>query len=222
MTPVDGRSLVLDGATGRITLAVFVDGALRGEAVADRTAPGHTEGPAEQMARWTAELLARASLPPSTALARIIVGGGPGSFTGLRAAAAFAKGLAHASGATLMAVPSLALLAGEALAAGLVPADAREVVAALDALRGESYVQRVALEGGRVRAVGLLERRPTATLPPDAVGPDRPGAVSPHARALAVAWDVAVPVPLDRWEPAYGRLAEAAEQRARAAAGVTP
>jgi tRNA threonylcarbamoyladenosine biosynthesis protein TsaB len=62
----------------------------------------------------------------------VVVGAGPGSFTGVRVAAATAKGLVAALGLPLLAYPSLL-----ALAAG-VPSD-RPVCALLDARRGEVY-----------------------------------------------------------------------------------
>lgn len=66
-------------------------------------------------------------------LTRIIVGGGPGSFTGLRISAATAKALSHALQIPLFAYSGLA-----ALAAGLGVAG-RPICALFDARRGEVY-----------------------------------------------------------------------------------
>lgn len=66
-------------------------------------------------------------------LERIVVGGGPGSFTGLRIAGATAKALATALEIPLFAYSGLA-----ALAAGLAPTD-RIICALFDARRGEVY-----------------------------------------------------------------------------------
>jgi tRNA threonylcarbamoyladenosine biosynthesis protein TsaB len=66
-------------------------------------------------------------------LGRIVVGGGPGSFTGLRVAAATAKALATALHIPLFSYSGLA-----ALAAGAAAAD-RPVCALFDARRGEVY-----------------------------------------------------------------------------------
>ncbi len=67
-------------------------------------------------------------------LSRIVVGDGPGSFTGLRIGWAAAKGLAHERGIPLAAIP--ALLGAAAGAAALVNGP---VAACFDALRGEVY-----------------------------------------------------------------------------------
>jgi tRNA threonylcarbamoyl adenosine modification protein YeaZ len=74
-----------------------------------------------------ATLLRAAGLQPS-ALARIFVGIGPGSYTGLRVAIATALGLSRGSGAGLHAISSYEALAWGELSAGedgLVLADAR-------------------------------------------------------------------------------------------------
>jgi tRNA threonylcarbamoyladenosine biosynthesis protein TsaB len=71
---------------------------------------------------------------------------GPGSFTGLRVAVAFAKGLAFAGQLPVAAVSTLEALAWVAEAAP--PA---RVLAALDARKGEIYAAFFAPEGGTLR-----------------------------------------------------------------------
>jgi tRNA threonylcarbamoyl adenosine modification protein YeaZ len=70
------------------------------------------------------------------ALDVIAVDHGPGSFTGVRTAVAAARGLALAAALPVFAVTSL-----ETLAAAVPDAAAGALVAALDARRGEVYVQ---------------------------------------------------------------------------------
>jgi len=70
------------------------------------------------------------------ALDVIAVDHGPGSFTGVRSAVAAARGLALAAGLPVLAVTSL-----ETLAAAVPDGPAGTLVAALDARRGEVYVQ---------------------------------------------------------------------------------
>jgi tRNA threonylcarbamoyladenosine biosynthesis protein TsaB len=74
-------------------------------------------------------------------LAGLIVGSGPGSFTGVRVAAAAAKGMARALAVPLYAAPSLA-----ALALAVEGADA-PVCALFDARRGEVYVACYRFDG---------------------------------------------------------------------------
>lgn len=65
-------------------------------------------------------------------IVEVVVGAGPGSFTGVRVAAATAKGLVAVLGRPLVAYPSLLALAAA------VPSD-RPVCALFDARRGEVY-----------------------------------------------------------------------------------
>jgi tRNA threonylcarbamoyl adenosine modification protein YeaZ len=68
-----------------------------------------------------ANLFRRAGIEPlagSRALGAIVVGTGPGSYTGLRVGIATALGLARASGARVLGVPSIAALAWRELAPG--------------------------------------------------------------------------------------------------------
>jgi tRNA threonylcarbamoyladenosine biosynthesis protein TsaB len=151
--------------------------------------PGH----ATRLLTMTGELLAGAGLPWS-AIERIAVGVGPGTFTGLRVGVATARGLAQSLGSELIGVSSL-----RALAAGALGDDARAhaaeapagVLAVLDARRGEVFMAAYAwaVPGGA-----------PSSPPPAAVG----GHVLPvelaPARALA---------PADL-TPALARIAERA------------
>ncbi|MDE3127241.1 MAG: tRNA (adenosine(37)-N6)-threonylcarbamoyltransferase complex dimerization subunit type 1 TsaB [Gemmatimonadota bacterium] len=159
-------------------------------------------------------------------IARVVCGDGPGSFTSLRIAASIAKGIATGVGAELKRVSSLALVA----AGGELPAG--RYLAALDALRGEAYFQRVrvhpggevALESGfylgplaavaaasRESAAGVIAPRETLDLIVAAAGGSLDGAVpmAPHARGVARLEGALEAADLASWEPRYGRLAEA-------------
>jgi tRNA threonylcarbamoyladenosine biosynthesis protein TsaB len=155
---------------------------------------------------------------------RIVCGAGPGSFTSLRIAAAIAKGLAMTVERPLFAVSSLALMVAAiqpALAAG-------EYLAVLDALRGEAYAATCVVDdGGEVAAVSSVRLLPAEEI--DAleraggvvVGEGRRVRGAPHARGLvrtAALFERGAPVDLARWEPDYGRVAEA-QRRWEAAHG---
>ncbi|HED65176.1 MAG TPA: tRNA (adenosine(37)-N6)-threonylcarbamoyltransferase complex dimerization subunit type 1 TsaB [Planctomycetes bacterium] len=82
------------------------------------------------------ELGAGATPDALVGLERVIVGTGPGSFTGLRIGAAAARGISHATGATLVGVPSFAASALDAVEEGI------SCVLARDARAGRLYVAR--------------------------------------------------------------------------------
>lgn len=72
---------------------------------------------------------------------RVLVGIGPGTFTGIRIAAATARSLSFGSGASLSKNSTLAALAAPALAS------APDVLAVLDARRGQVFAQRFSGDG---------------------------------------------------------------------------
>jgi len=83
---------------------------------------------------------------------RVLAGVGPGTFTGIRIAAATARSLALATGAGLSKNSTLAALAAPALSGGH-----SEVLAVLDAKRGQVFAQRFSDAGP---AAGILCERP--------------------------------------------------------------
>lgn len=121
--------LALDTALEACSVAVTAGGV----ALAVRSEP-MTRGHQERLAPLVAEAMVEARLGFS-ALDRIVVTVGPGSFTGLRVGLAFAKAMGLA-----MNIPCLGIGTLEALAAS-APRDAPLVVAALDARRGQIYLQ---------------------------------------------------------------------------------
>ena len=161
-------------------------------------------------------LLAEGGIAPG-GIGRVICGAGPGSFTSLRIAGSIAKGIAMASGAELVPVSSLALLV-----ASREPQKPGRYLAAVDAMRGEQYVQLYEADAdGHLRAEEGVVIVPTTAVDQLAdtrgaivLGPSRHGAdlVVPLASAAARITkliDATEPVSLAAWEPGYGRLAEA-------------
>jgi tRNA threonylcarbamoyladenosine biosynthesis protein TsaB len=148
---------------------------------------------------------------------RVVCGGGPGSFTSLRIAASLAKGIAVGRSIPLFAVSSLALIVSGNVNDG--PRGARRYLAALDALRGESYIAEFEHEAGAVRPLGEMRLVSNGDLQATAeaanarlVGPEHADSWQPHARGVALLEETLVsagPVNLAAWEPIYGRLAEA-------------
>ncbi|MDQ3138378.1 MAG: tRNA (adenosine(37)-N6)-threonylcarbamoyltransferase complex dimerization subunit type 1 TsaB [Gemmatimonadota bacterium] len=170
---------------------------------------------------------AGATLDDVTAL---VLSDGPGSFTGLRVGASVAKALVQARGLPLWTAPSLMVRAAGVAGPGAT------VLAVADALRGELYAAVYRFDGHAVctlfapsvcrpealagsgprpdllvgeapeAAVGLLERWAGSAL-------IRPPAGAPHARTLLSLVDrpggARRVETVHRWEPAYGRPAEA-------------
>lgn len=194
-------TLVLDASTYRGTVAVFRDRVLasRGHAV---MRGAH----AEALMPAVAEALAQAGVKVEE-LDRVVCGEGPGSFTSLRIAASIAKGLCLGRGIPLYAVSSLGLAAAATSEAG-------RFVVAIDALRDEWY----AAVFERDRSGSLLQRSPVSLVSKTDIDAFAAGLgrtilnAEPDSRACAALFEEIErrgPIDLDRWEPSYGRLAEA-------------
>lgn len=217
-----GTLLVLEASTSAGSVAVMRDGQLIAHGtVAMGVSRDDLLFPAAQ------RLLAECDIMPM-ALAGIVCGAGPGSFTSLRIAGSLAKGLAHGGGVSLYAVPSLllalAVLVQERVDDAVDVASAGDWVVHGDALRGERYVLRARVDANRrVFAVGHVQRVAMVDLPAFAAGARRLAVGSspelemeaavraPDARGVVGLgdWASCGPVPLADWEPQYGRLAEA-------------
>jgi tRNA threonylcarbamoyladenosine biosynthesis protein TsaB len=107
----------------------------------DDPLPGQRPGHATRLMPLAAGLLERAGLGWE-ALARIAVGTGPGTFTGLRIGIATARALARGLGIPLTGVSTLRAVALNALEPGLdpgTPGDLEAVFAVLDARRREVF-----------------------------------------------------------------------------------
>jgi tRNA threonylcarbamoyladenosine biosynthesis protein TsaB len=126
---VDRPLLAIESATARLEVALLWGGGRYLERAVD--APGHH---AERILPLIASLLDAAGVGPDGPEA-IAVSIGPGSFTSLRVGLATAKGLAFASGRSVVPVPTLEALAASALS----PGDTLPIAALLDARRGEVY-----------------------------------------------------------------------------------
>lgn len=200
-------TLAIDASTYRGTVAVFRDRQLA--ASAESAMRG---AHAEALMPAVADTLARAGVTVAD-LGRVVCGEGPGSFTSLRIAAAIAKGIAMGRGLPLYPISSLGL----ALAAA--PVGAGSYLVTLDALRDEWYAATFTRD-----AAGIVSQQTPVTLVPKGeldsfaslsgatlIGAAR-GDAEPHATgavAMFAALESQAPVDLERWEPSYGRLAEA-------------
>lgn len=207
-------TLALDASTYRATIAVLDDTRL---VVEDSVAMRDRE--VERLMPQVDTAL-RAAAVSVRDVGRIVCGDGPGSFTSLRIAASLAKGLAVARDIPLFAVSSMALIVAANVKDG--PRGPRRYLTALDALRGESYVEEYVHDAGEVAFVRDHGLVPSSEVPllaaaadARAVGPDQAEPWSPHARGVALMGQSGILRLVDAadWEPRYGRLAEAEVRR---------
>lgn len=125
------RGLAIE-TSGRLGSVALVED---GRAVAEDRFPHGLKHAAEIVTRIDALCRGRGWTPGE--VDEVYVSAGPGSFTGLRIGITLAKTLALATGARLVAVPSVEVLAWNA------PPEARDVVIVLDAKRGQIFSARL-------------------------------------------------------------------------------
>jgi tRNA threonylcarbamoyl adenosine modification protein YeaZ len=147
--------LAIDSAAGTCSAALWESA--RPDGLLAQRLLDPARGQAERLIALVEAVLADAGLGYRD-LGAIAVNHGPGSFTGLRSAVAAARGLALATGLGVIPVSSL-----EALAVGL--GSSGDVLAALDARRGEVYAQGF---GPDLRPLPGTLGEPRAMAPQDA------------------------------------------------------
>jgi tRNA threonylcarbamoyladenosine biosynthesis protein TsaB len=147
--------------TSTETLSIAVSGGADA-AVLEHTGPGGPQASAALIPAIEA-LLERAglALPQLDAIA---FGRGPGSFTGLRTAAAVAQGLGFGAGVPVLAIDTLLAVAEEACA----QCGATRIVAMLDARMDEVYFAAYERQDGQ----WITRQPPALGRPEDALVPD--------------------------------------------------
>jgi tRNA threonylcarbamoyladenosine biosynthesis protein TsaB len=134
--------LALDSSTVVVTTAVARSGEGGREVLAEISIP--SRGASETLLPAVHAALDLAGTDLSE-VERILVGVGPGTFTGIRIALAAARALSLATGVALSRNSTLAALAAPALLGAAEP----EVLAVLDARRRQVFAQRFGDDGAR-------------------------------------------------------------------------
>ena len=185
--------LAIDTATDIASVAIAT-----GDRMITRSVRGARQH-AAQIVSLIDDVLKAAQLPLDQ-VAGIIVGDGPGSFTGLRIGWAAAKGLLYGRQASLVAIPSLM---GAAHAAGV-----HTVAACFDALRGQVYGAVYAFTENAVNT--LVPARVCTIAELAAAVPRRPevavGDGAERYRAEVQQWTGRPPIGLDAIPPIAGSL----------------
>ncbi len=188
------RILALETSAARGSVALLEDGVVVTSAEHDEP-----NAHAEHLLELVERVLAEAGWPKST-LARVAVGTGPGSFTGLRVGIALGEGIALGLG-----IPAIGVASLRAMARAVPAGDTRTRVAILDARRSEVFAAAYSADGQELLApcalpVGEARAKLEALPGPqvfvgsfaDALGPDLAtyrdrSSDQPHASWVGVA-----------------------------------
>ena len=176
------RVLAIDTALEACSAAVLE----RGIITASETLP-MARGHAEALMPLLARVMAKADTPFS-ALDRIAVTTGPGSFTGLRVGISAARGIALAAGKPAVGLSTLAAFAAPLIAED----DSTHVVAAIDARHDQVYLQVFGIGGRTLVAPRIATLRDAARAA--ITGPAR--IVGSAANQVAAAWPRGAEPPL--------------------------
>lgn len=186
--------------------------AVNGEVVASGVVPD-TRAHAEQLMPLVQHVVAQAGAGDLAGYQAIVVGVGPGPFTGLRVGVVAAVTLAEALGLPVRGFCSLDVLAHQAVAAGLVTS---EFVVASDARRKEWYWSSYAVSGGdaprATRVAGPFVTAPDQLPDLPKVGPVTDTPLDLDAGVLAA---IAADLPDAGLEPLYLRRPDAQVPTAR-------
>lgn len=217
--------LALETSSDRASVAVGQPGKVLAEAelVGARKHAGALPGLIEQALNAAGAKLSD--------LQALVLGDGPGSFTGLRVGAAVAKALVRTRGLSFHVTPSLAAVAWAA-----EPTREERVLAVANALRGEVYAAEYRFPDGKMEvlqapAVWLPERLLADCPVPEVLAGSLPAGLAErlaewqggrHPRAASVGASAGALLELagrtdgvqpiadwSAWEPWYGRPAEA-------------
>jgi tRNA threonylcarbamoyladenosine biosynthesis protein TsaB len=187
-----------------------------GRVVAEDEFPHGLQHAAQLVVRIDQLCKARGCSPAN--LQELYVSVGPGSFTGLRIGITLAKTLAFATGAKIVTVPTVEVLAQNA------PTDATELLIVLDAKRGQIFTARLARE-----REGWVEREPAHLddLPSMLARAPRPiwllGEGIPHHRQFIPEDDSSVSLTSsDLWQPRAAAVARIGLELASRNAFVEP
>jgi tRNA threonylcarbamoyladenosine biosynthesis protein TsaB len=131
------RALAIETSSRIGSVAIVADGRV----IAEDEFPSGLQHAAQLILRIE-ELCKTTGCTPAN-LREVYVSIGPGSFTGLRIGVTLAKTLAFATGARIVAVPTVRVLAQNA------PPDASNLIIVLDAKRDQIFTARFSREGNR-------------------------------------------------------------------------
>jgi tRNA threonylcarbamoyladenosine biosynthesis protein TsaB len=190
---VNGNWLAIDTATDVASVGIRAGAQIIARSI--RGARQH----AAQIVPLVQEVLALAQLSLGQ-IGGVIVGDGPGSFTGLRIGWAAAKGLIQERQLPLITIPSLL---GASHAAGV-----ETVAACYDALRGQVFGAMYAFAGDEIKTLVAPDLFTIDTLaararkPPDLVVGDG----AERYRETVVAWSGRAPLGIDALPPIAGSL----------------
>lgn len=141
------KIILIETSTALCSVALEIDGTV----VSSRVS-GADRSHASVTAVYCKEVLDEAGLAPAD-LDAVCISDGPGSYTGLRVGLSTAKGLCFGTGAKLVSVSSLDVLAGDTVQGNAGDTPFATIIPMLDARRMEVYTARYDMNGVRISPI---------------------------------------------------------------------